>query len=333
VFHSILCSLVCISLVVSLFACSGGGGSGSSSSGKSGTGGIAFSLNWKGSAANNTESSFDICATGVATITANVYNSSNALVASGSWPCAAHTGTINSVPAGSNYSVIGEALDSSNSITWAGQLPNINVNPGAVTYVTLTMLNSPNLTSIAITPINPSITLGSNQQFTATGTYTDTSTTPATISTLDITLMASWTSSNTGIATINVAGLATSIAVGSSNITATFAGISNYTTLTVNPIPSSGYSVSGQVTLNGSGLSGVTVTVSGVGSVSTDTNGNYSFSGVVNGSYTITPSKAGYSFTPSNISIVINNANATGQNFTADGIWDSSKWDNAPWGP
>ena len=38
---------------------------------------------------------------------------------------------------------------------------------------------------------------------------------------------------------------------------------------------------------------------------------------VANGSYTSTPSAAGYTFSPASISITINNANVTGQNFTA----------------
>lgn len=312
-------------IAVSMSSCSGGGG-GSSSSGSSGTGGIAFSLNWQGSTASNVRASvIDCAANNIATITANVYSSSNNLLASGTWPCTAHSGTMNNIQAGSNYYVIVEAQDSSQAIIWAGQVINVTVNPGEVTIVTVTMHNSSDLLSIAINPLTPSIILGSSQQFTAMGTYSDSTT-------LDLTNVASWTSSNTGVATINAGGLATSVAVGSSNITATFASISNNAMLTVNP-STTGYSVSGQVTLNGAGLPGVTIAISGIGSMTTDSSGDYLFSGVANNSYTITPSKTGYDFTPSVISIIISNANATGQNFVADGIWDSSKWDNAPWGP
>jgi len=87
-----------------------------------------------------------------------------------------------------------------------------------------------------------------------------------------------------------------------------------------NPFPAtpSTYSISGQVTYNGSGLSGVTVSLTGAASNSktTDVNGNYTFDGLQNGLYTITPSKTGYSFTPASPQVTINNANAT-QNFTA----------------
>src|SRR5512135_1870323 len=58
------------------------------------------------------------------------------------------------------------------------------------------------------------------------------------------------------------------------------------------------YSISGQSTSAGSGLSGVTMTLSGGKStaVTTDASGNYTFTGLDNGSYTITPSKTGFNF-------------------------------------
>jgi inhibitor of cysteine peptidase len=82
------------------------------------------------------------------------------------------------------------------------------------------------------------------------------------------------------------------------------------------------YSISGTITLSGSGLSGVTVTLSGSGSGSTttDSSGNYSFSGLSNGTYTVTPSKSGYTFTPSSRTVTVNGADVTGQDFTATAI-------------
>jgi hypothetical protein len=83
--------------------------------------------------------------------------------------------------------------------------------------------------------------------------------------------------------------------------------------------PPATYSISGRVTLNGSGLSGVTMTLTGTGSTTTTTgsDGTYTFTGAQNGSYTLTASKTGYSFTPSSIPVTVNNANVTGQDFTA----------------
>jgi hypothetical protein len=79
------------------------------------------------------------------------------------------------------------------------------------------------------------------------------------------------------------------------------------------------YSISGTVTLNGSGLSGVTITLSGDSSdiTTTDSSGNYIFSSVSNGTYEVTPSKSGYAFTPPNRAVTINGADVTGVDFVA----------------
>ncbi len=76
------------------------------------------------------------------------------------------------------------------------------------------------------------------------------------------------------------------------------------------------YSISGTITLNGSGLSGVTVTA-GSATATTGTTGAYTISGLANGTYTVTPSKRGYTFSPTNYSVTISGANVTGKNFTA----------------
>jgi len=83
----------------------------------------------------------------------------------------------------------------------------------------------------------------------------------------------------------------------------------------------SSYSISGTVTQNGTGLSGVTVSLTGTSSASatTDVNGNYSFAHVANGSYTITPSFSGYTFSPPNSSQTVSNANISGVNFSTSG--------------
>ena len=86
--------------------------------------------------------------------------------------------------------------------------------------------SSPTLTSIVVTAVNPSISIGASQQFTATGTYSDGST-------QDVTSQARWTSSNTGVATIDAGGLATGISVGVTTISATLSGVVGATTLTV----------------------------------------------------------------------------------------------------
>jgi len=95
-------------------------------------------------------------------------------------------------------------------------------------------VTSAQLVSIAVTPTNPSIPKGLQQQFAATGTFTDSST-------QDITTFVAWSSSNTGVATISNApgsqGLATGVALGTTTITATdpASSISGATNLTVTP--------------------------------------------------------------------------------------------------
>jgi len=77
------------------------------------------------------------------------------------------------------------------------------------------------------------------------------------------------------------------------------------------------YSISG--TVSGAVASSVTMTLSGAASktTATATDGTYSFTTLANGSYIVTPSKSGYTFSPTRIPVTILGANQTGKNFTA----------------
>jgi hypothetical protein len=77
------------------------------------------------------------------------------------------------------------------------------------------------------------------------------------------------------------------------------------------------HSLSGAV--SGDTLSGVTITVTGTATASatTDSSGNYSVTGVYDGSYTVTPSKTGYTFTPSSLAVTVSGVAVTGKNFVA----------------
>jgi hypothetical protein len=83
------------------------------------------------------------------------------------------------------------------------------------------------LTSLTITPSNPTIGVAGTQQFTATGTFSDTST-------LNLTSQVTWSSSNGAVAVVGstgpVAGLATGIASGTTTISATLNARSNAST-------------------------------------------------------------------------------------------------------
>lgn len=77
-------------------------------------------------------------------------------------------------------------------------------------------------------------------------------------------------------------------------------------------------SISGKITdSTGAGVSGVIMSLSGsdFDSVTTGNDGKYSFSYIQNGSYTIIPSKTGYSFSPQSITVAMDNADITGQDF------------------
>ncbi len=82
------------------------------------------------------------------------------------------------------------------------------------------------LGSIAVTPANTTLPAVGKQQFTATATFSNGTTS-------DITTSATWASSSTGVAIISSTGLATAVAPGSTMITATSGNISGNTTLTV----------------------------------------------------------------------------------------------------
>ncbi len=94
---------------------------------------------------------------------------------------------------------------------------------------TLTVSNG-TLVSVAITPANSTVSNGATQQFTATGTFSDSTT-------QDITLNVHWSSSHASVATIanapSTAGLATTAGVGTTTIGANSGGITSSTSLNV----------------------------------------------------------------------------------------------------
>src|SRR6266567_323928 len=75
-------------------------------------------------------------------------------------------------------------------------------------------------------PRNPSIPLGTLQQFTATGTFSD-------ATTQDISNTVTWSSSNTNVASITVSGLATARNLGATTIVATSGPVSGSVSATV----------------------------------------------------------------------------------------------------
>ena len=106
----------------------------------------------------------------------------------------------------------------------------VSAASGAISGSTTLTVTAATLASIDVTPTNPSIALGTTQQFAATGTYSDGST-------QNLTAVATWNSSAPSVAAVSNAagsnGLATSVASGSTTVSAASGGISGSTTLTV----------------------------------------------------------------------------------------------------
>jgi uncharacterized protein YjdB len=106
----------------------------------------------------------------------------------------------------------------------------ITVSSGGVKGTTTLTVGSGTLSSVAITPANPTVLAGAKQQFTATGAYSDGTH-------QDITSNVHWSSSHAAVATIanapSVSGLATTAGTGSTVIGANSGGITSSTTLTV----------------------------------------------------------------------------------------------------
>jgi hypothetical protein len=81
------------------------------------------------------------------------------------------------------------------------------------------------------------------------------------------------------------------------------------------------WTISGTVGPTTAGV-GTLLTLSGAAAATAtaDASGNYIFVGLPNGNYVVTPSKSGYTFTPTAIPVSISGANVAGLNFTATAV-------------
>src|SRR5712692_5545095 len=104
----------------------------------------------------------------------------------------------------------------------------ISATLGSVTQSTTLTVTAPTIASISVTPVGLTLGIGINQQYTVTATYSDGST-------QDLVSGVTWGSSSTSVASINNSGIATTIAAGSTTITATVGSLTDSATLTVVP--------------------------------------------------------------------------------------------------
>src|SRR5438094_487745 len=114
----------------------------------------------------------------------------------------------------------GSSQDLVNGVTWSSSTTSVATGSASLTVSAATLV------SIAVIPANSSMAVGTTKQFTATGTYSDTSA-------QDITSSVLWSSSSAATATINNQGAATSVATGTTTITAALGSVSGSTQLTV----------------------------------------------------------------------------------------------------
>jgi len=118
------------------------------------------------------------------------------------------------------------AVDSSGVASAVGHgTATITAASGSVSASTPVIVEG-TLSSIQVTPASDAVLAGTSQQFTATGSFSDGTTE-------NLTNSVTWTSSNTGIATINASGLASGVTSGSITITATSGSVSGSTSFAV----------------------------------------------------------------------------------------------------
>jgi hypothetical protein len=101
----------------------------------------------------------------------------------------------------------------------------VSAKSGTISGSTSATIGAAQLVSIAVSPQNPSVRINKQQQFVATGTYTDGTSQPLT----DVT----WTSTPTTFAAVDTTGLAVGVAPGVSTIQATSGTLTAMTSLTV----------------------------------------------------------------------------------------------------
>jgi uncharacterized protein (DUF2141 family) len=226
-------------------------------------------------------------------------------------------------------------LTTSTTTTNGGQYSFTNLDPGTYT-VTPSKYGytfSAPTTTVTITDANPAavdFTATAIQTYHISGAVSGVVTDGVTIN-LSGDLATSTTTSNGGLYSFSniangtysvVASLAT-YTFSPTSIPVTISGVdSTGNNFTSSTIPR--HSVSGQVTFNGIGFSGVTVAASGdspLVTTTTNTSGQYTLSGLFEGeTYTITPSVPGYTFTPASSPQLIGVTDTTGVNFaTATG--------------
>jgi uncharacterized protein YjdB len=189
------------------------------------------------------------------------------------------TGTFNDGSTQTLQSVIWSSSNSSAAVisNSTGSAGIVNAQAQGTTTLTATAgdiggfasLNVAGLVSLTITPANPSITIGSGQQLTATGTFSDGSQ-------QNVTSSLTWSSSNNSSvligSTSGFQGYAAGVTSGTATITGTLGSVSASTSVTVQSSPTtSAPNIISVSPSSGAGGTQVTITGSGFGAQGTGT--------------------------------------------------------------
>jgi len=295
--------------IISLMSC-GSGGSGSSNV-NSQTGSVTAQLHWLegiNSSSITADKQSAAAPQRVATVRIILSGPDMSNIQK-DFPASAGTGVIDGVPVGSNRTLTAQGLDASGLVTHQGVKNNITVQPGQTTDAEIVVMYP------------------TGQTFTVSGRVTlNGSGLPGVTVSLQ----------GTSFSTVTGPDGAYSLTGVPNALYTVVPSLAGYTFTPVNRaipdsngnvtgqdfsatlIPVQTHTVSGKVTLNGSGLPGVTVSLQGTSFTTvTGSDGAYSLTGVPNGSYTAVPSLTGYTFNPANSSVSVNNSDVAGQDFSA----------------
>lgn len=162
---------------------------------------------------------------------------------------------------------------------------------------TTTPNTTPTVSSISVSGSSP--TVDSTAQFSATATFSNSTT-------QSVTNSATWASSNTSVATVTTTGLVTGVTSGTVDITATYQNVTGTSQVT---IVRQTFTVTGTVrdgTSNGV-LPNITVSALDSADVAhltvTSASGSYSIAGVASGVVAITASATGYQTTTQSVTV------------------------------
>src|SRR3989304_7333019 len=147
--------ILLISAILSFFFFTTCGNPGSEES--SGTGSLSFKLIWQGAPTLSSDSkpedsdsmgvreaAIDCTVSGVSTVEASIYDSSNNLLTSGGpWSCSAHSGTITGISAGTSRTAVISGKDSSGNTIYKGEDTGITITSNQTTTSTVTLSPTP----------------------------------------------------------------------------------------------------------------------------------------------------------------------------------------------